>query len=584
MNRIIDQMNVSITTNRSCTLRCEHCYIAPILFKSKDMISIENFKLVFDKVEELLKADIRLKFVEWEVIGGETTMMPIAFWEELLPWSLDKVSYLNKKYGAFGSLNFLTNLIFSDKKYIDLFNKYGDHPFFTLYTSWEPDTNRFGANNKLFPQFLTTLSKLKVQKITLDLILTKGLVAFGAKKVLDLFLPYGVTDFSIKMLSPFGSGKDFINHNMTSFKDMADFILEFKKLAPPHITFTPVNEMQTTLHKGQTFQCNGNFYYDLTIEPNGLCSFNANQTGEEAIIPEKPIFITDLNWSSRIIFENTSEAWNKLNLIHESCHQCEHLKYCNAGWYHYKVFPEYNKEWGQEECPGFKKVWDQEKQLIGSPDLINQNHLVRIKNSLKKYQLDTEKYNLNKSINESEIVSLNQNIFDLDLSVVTVDYTGLINGKNLAERLIYYDAKQILTKINYFDCKDYNKLDTVIFNIVCKCYKFIVISTEDIIQFISDFPDNYYSKLIIDSLACVYQFKNGKLSSNCLLQANNNGLIVDQRNEEILSWVFSSNFEKFCPSDLLKKLSLITFNNIGKGNSLHDLERIETFLISESLN
>ncbi|ELP5901889.1 hypothetical protein QTV49_003890 [Vibrio vulnificus] len=56
--------------------------------------------------------DKRLKNIEWEVIGGETTMMPFEFWEEMLPYSLDRIERINQFCEKKGSLNFLTNLIY----------------------------------------------------------------------------------------------------------------------------------------------------------------------------------------------------------------------------------------------------------------------------------------------------------------------------------------------------------------------------------------------------------------------------------------------------------------------------------------
>ena len=135
MHRFIDQLNVSITTNRTCTLRCDHCYIEPELFKNTNQISIDNYKKIFDLIDDLYVTDKNPKEIEWEVIGGETTMMPFSFWEEMLPWTLERIDLINKKLSMNGGLNFLTNLIYKDKRYTDLFNKYGDNDTFCLYTS-----------------------------------------------------------------------------------------------------------------------------------------------------------------------------------------------------------------------------------------------------------------------------------------------------------------------------------------------------------------------------------------------------------------------------------------------------------------
>jgi hypothetical protein len=187
-------------------------------------------------------------------------MMPYEWWEENLPWALDRISEINKKIGKNGALNFLTNLVYSDARYTDLINKYASHPAFCLYTSWEPDTKRFGKKNKLFPRFLETLSSIKAEQKILDVILTKEVIALGPKYLIETFVPRGITDFSIKMLSPYGSGKEFFVHNMIDFKSMSDYLIELGRIKPSHITYTPQEEMLGSMFSGTSFQCNGNFY------------------------------------------------------------------------------------------------------------------------------------------------------------------------------------------------------------------------------------------------------------------------------------------------------------------------------------
>lgn len=357
--RLANQANISMTTNRSCTLRCDHCYIEPHLFASKDKISINDYKLSFDKVDELYNFDQGLEEVEWEVMGGETTMMPFDFWQEMLPWSLDRIERFNKEHHLWinGHLNFLTNLIWADKRYLGLLKEYAKHPLFTLYTSFEPDTNRFGKNHKRLNAWSDRLASIDTNNKAVDLMLTKGLIDFGAQQVIDLLLPLGVDDLSIKMLSPFGSGKSFFDHNMTSFKKMAAFVLEIATLLPQSITFTPGVEIEHAFISGKSVQCNGNFKYDLSIEPNGDTHFNANQTGSESVGMDLNINIHNKNWAAEVMFGNREELRTKLTKHHTCCNNCVYLPRCNGGWHHYKSIDVTHlmKDGG---CPGLKGVWD----------------------------------------------------------------------------------------------------------------------------------------------------------------------------------------------------------------------------------
>ncbi|MCY9861299.1 hypothetical protein OTK49_02060 [Vibrio coralliirubri] len=339
--------------------------------------------MVFDQVESLVKRDKRLKNVEWEVIGGETTMMPFEFWEEMLPFTLKRIEDINKLCEKKGSLNFLTNLIYKDKRYTDLFNQYGHHELFCLYTSWEPDTNRFGNNDKLLPKFKETLKSISANEKILDIILTKTVCEMNPEEIIEEFGALGITDYSIKQLSPYGSGKQFFKDHMVSFDKMADFLERFHRSRNRGVvTYTPMDEMHGALSDGTAFQCNGNFKYDLSIEPDGLTHFNANQTKSDMVGGFKPIYINDPDWATRVLFENTTEETNKLTLKHRECIQCEYLRFCNAGWYHYKLLPddEYRRL-AHSECSGFKRIWDIAKEAGYHFNLTQNNHISAIQNA-----------------------------------------------------------------------------------------------------------------------------------------------------------------------------------------------------------
>jgi hypothetical protein len=311
----------------------------PHVFKDPRRMTFDTVRKVFDQVERLYELDGNLHEVEWEVLGGETTMMPFEWWEEVLPYMLDRVEQFNRRLKNPGSMNFITNLMIQDDR----------------YTSWEPDTRRFGARNKLFPKFLENLERLKLPRITLDVIMTQAVMELGGAYVIDTFVPRGVTDFSCKMLSPYGSGKAFFQPNMTSFEAMSKFLGELAAAKPAHVTYTPGDEMLSSLFRGSSFQCNGNFYYDLSIEPDGFTHFNANQTAEEAATGGLEIRIDDPDWARKVVFENSPEAAGKLGLKHPECHQCEYLRFCNAGWWHYKVDQSLIRPFAEGDCPGLRR-------------------------------------------------------------------------------------------------------------------------------------------------------------------------------------------------------------------------------------
>lgn len=377
--RTLNQANVSITATRWCNRRCTHCYIDPKELANRSFMSHDTFKAIFPRMRELLALDQGLEEIEWELIGGEITSLPVEYWQENLPYALDQCADFNSVLKTPGAINVLSNLIFSDERkrrdYLDLFGKYGQRPEMCLYTSWEPETNRFGKNMALFERWKETVKDAQVNQKILDVILTRTVVELGPEYLLETFLPLGVKDFSIKMISPFGSGRTFWQPNMIEFERMSSYLSRLFDIVPKGITFTPADEMSSAVFRGTSYQCIGNFRYDLAIEPDGLTTFNANQTTGEASLGAGLIYLDDPDWKWKVLSDNTQELDNKLSAYHSYCFQCEFHSHCAGGWYHYRTAaPEDVRAWDGNDCPGYKKLWTQIKTRYGTFDRSVQVH------------------------------------------------------------------------------------------------------------------------------------------------------------------------------------------------------------------
>lgn len=548
MSRFIDQMNVSITTNRTCTLKCNHCYIAPHLFKDKTQMTKEHFKMIFDQVEKLYELDNNLVEVEWEAIGGETTMMPYEWWEEMLPYALERINNFNKKLKIAGTFNFLTNLIYRDKRYTELLNKYADDPAFCVYTSWEPDTNRFGNKDKMFPQFIKNFKAIKAKTKIVDIILTKTVIEIGPQKILDIFVPCGVTDFSIKMLSPYGSGKAFFEPNMIGFDEMSDFLFELDRLKPAHVTFTPQEEMLSSLYRGTGFQCNGNFKYDLSIEPDGMTHFNASQTADEMALGFKSITIEDENWAEKVIYENKVEENNKLTLKYEECDQCEYLKYCNAGWYHYKIHDQdVITQYSQKECAGYKKLWGFHKSKLEGILYDNSKGI--------HSEIMRNIYAKNRKVNNNTLFSLESAIskkYDdyfvhvSKLASVKIDKSKNY-GKTLVQRLWFYDDLRVDTTIDSSVLRRDPDLGTIIDHYVSGNFNTINIDIDVIRDYVKENIESGISRKIAHSIS----YWKSTPGAN---EGGDNYLKFSEVNEHILRWAY--DHQDLVSDDLLTKVNV----------------------------
>lgn len=377
--RTLNQANVSITATRWCNRRCTHCYIDPKELANRSFMSHETFKAIFPRMRELLALDQGLEEIEWELIGGEITSLPVEYWQENLPYALDQCADFNSVLKTPGSINVLSNLIFSDERkrrdYLDLFGKYGQRPEMCLYTSWEPETNRFGKNMALFERWKETVKDAQVDQKILDVILTRTVVELGPEYLLETFLPLGIKDFSIKMISPYGSGRTFWQPNMIEFERMSSYLSRLFEIVPKGITFTPADEMSSAVFRGTSYQCIGNFRYDLAIEPDGLTTFNANQTTDEASLGAGLIYLDDPDWKWKVLSDNTQELDNKLSAYHDYCFQCEFHSHCAGGWYHYRTAASEDvRAWDSGDCPGYKKLWSKIKNSYGAFDRAVQVH------------------------------------------------------------------------------------------------------------------------------------------------------------------------------------------------------------------
>ena len=380
---IQQNMNVSISTNRNCSLRCDHCFIQPHMFLNKQYMSIDVYKGIFDRIEEFLDHNPLITQLEWEVMGGETTLLPFSWWETMLPWTLERIGQFNRRFRDEGVLHFLTNLMYPDSRYTGLLNEFGHHPLLCIYTSWEPDTGRFGLNNKLLGRFLDRLKSIDSHHKTVNIMLSKETIKFGAERILDMFVPLGVTDFSMQMINPFGSGKDYFKKNNPSYLQMSEFIIDFHRAKPFEISFTPVEEMFNSLHSGSITQWNGNTNFDLSFDVDGTLSLNPNCTGSEKREIAAPMNFTSSDWIDTLDFASKKEQVIKHVKTTTKCLTCKHLTYCGGGWFLHKEEIAKTIASDSEECSGLSKVWDMVASELGKNVMpkIMPERILRIKKS-----------------------------------------------------------------------------------------------------------------------------------------------------------------------------------------------------------
>ncbi|HDS1721513.1 TPA: radical SAM protein [Pseudomonas putida] len=512
-------------------------------------MSQDTFKAIFPRMRELLALDQGLEEIEWELIGGEITSLPVEYWQENLPYALDQCADFNRVLKTPGAINVLSNLIFSDERkrrdYLDLFGKYGQRPEMCLYTSWEPDTNRFGKNMALFERWKETVSDAQVSQKILDVILTRTVVELGPEYLLETFLPLGIKDFSIKMISPFGSGRAFWQPNMIEFERMSSYLTRLFEIIPEGITFTPADEMSSAVFRGTSYQCIGNFRYDLAIEPDGLTTFNANQTTGEASVGAGLIYLDDPDWKWKVLADNTQELDNKLSAYHSYCFQCEFHSHCAGGWYHYRTAaPEDVRAWDSGDCPGYKKLWMQIKNRYGQFDRSLQVH----RESLAR--LRTTKLGAHAVEHVSESLAGDMS-FDQWLKCVAGQHIALsgedLFSKPIMQRLWAYQAVGSVCELSLeaFEALGSSEQRMLVEHVVFDDFYHMVLSKSVIWAWVDAAPDDPLAQLLNSGAE---QVENGSVGDS---------LIAAAHNAELLRWVLRNRREHQSYDDVVSENSLV---------------------------
>lgn len=548
----MDQLNVSITTNRTCNLKCKHCYIEPEEFKNKTQMTKEIFMEIFARVEDLVKIDRSIKVVEWELIGGEPTMMPYEFWEEMLPFAIERCTYMNETYGLRGDVNFVSNLMFRDKRYAELLSKAGQENNFFLYFSWEPDTGRYGTNNKLEPKFLENLSKINAKNITLGSVFTRGVINMGAKAIMDKFRPYGITDSSIEMLSPLGSGKKFFEENDVKFNEITNFYRELKSLKLRDMQCTPFEEMQNAFDRGAPLQCDGNYKYDLCIEPDGYTHFDSSRAGVEIIPSSQRVAIFDPQWAVKVAYESKEEMYKKITIRQPKCVQCKYLRYCNAGWHHYKDdeldLSDIHNRTGDDECSGTKRLWELIEEDFENPNgkdkfsVANFNHLT----AMTSITLNKEVRVVKKEIRESDYMASDYEKFLGDCLTADEVYVdrGFFMGKSLNERLFFYNDIDIVIRMDESQLTPVNGIEVFLEHYVNGNYgnKF-KLDSQLIWDLTFSLDDCDYKRCMVSALNACLPLLDKEGTKVDLPDFRK--FVVDERNDELFRWILCNkpNFD-----------------------------------------
>lgn len=542
MKKHSELLNICLVTNRGCNLRCEHCYIELELLSSKEYISDEVFRLIYERAFELVALDKRTNKVNIESLGGEPTFIPYEFWERNFPFAMDMAEKFRDVTGKKTAFAFCSNMIIKDPRYYDLFIANAGNKNLELFIPWEPDTKRFGSRDKLYKKYEHSLNKLLDSPKTLSLIPTNALIDLGVDHIVkDHIIKHNFNDVSTDMLYQFGSGKEFFKDNMPLFSRVSQWYIDLSEAIPEGVVISPYEEVRQSLTLGLAYHCMGNDHYDVEIEPDGSTSLNSSMTGSEAQMPTRPLSVRDEKWAIKLMFENTIDLDLKLNGRYDFCRQCEYQRYCLGGYYHYKLLEQAEMdrltENGAGDCPGYKKFWDHvaEKHKDEIAPVYHLNHK-NLLDRLRSGRFISKGRDVT-YVRESDLACDGYEMyFDRlpDVKGVLIERPKLFS-KSLSQRLWFYDSLGVQVKISD-DLWFSEENAIVVENIVYDNYICVDVSKDKILSWCRRFPHCDIAQDVLHSVSLMAVFSRLPISNEDGPSIIGNGLFVDARNTELFQW------------------------------------------------
>lgn len=503
MKRIADFLNFCIVTNRDCNLRCKHCFVSPELFSSKERMSIEVYKLAYRRLFEIISLAPKLKFLNVEALGGEITRMPIEFWAEAIPFTLEQHSKLKSILGKASTYLFCTNLIIKDEGYFDLINKYKNDQNWSVFIPWEPDTNRFGKEDKLFPRYWEAVQKIEAKK-AFNFIPTKTVINMDFSKIISLIDEGGFTDVSCDMLYPFGYGEEFFNENQPQYSDVSDFYKKTSEQLGGRSNFdlSPWDEYSSCLLSDSSLNINGNELLDISIEPDGSVFLNSSITGVFSKKSTIALNVSDPMFALKVLFESCQQMHIKFDKCWDHCHDCDYLRYCNGGYfYHKEIDLDKVKSLSKNDCSGLKRFWDYCAEKTGATDKIisRENHKKEItKIRSTSFSQRPPIQNSFSESTESHIDYFNKinKSKKENLRVILTD--SVLFGKSVVERLWFYEAIGMKVAIDeaLLLALDLPSLETIARNIANETYENIDLPDSVVFFYTNKHPERLFSKQV----------------------------------------------------------------------------------------
>lgn len=356
-NKLKEEINFNINLTRFCHMNCQHCYIQKEVRQNKEYMKFDELNLLIENIKEYIEKHKNiLKKVNVRVTGGEILTVPF----EILEYSINELynlksneNFKNIKFDIKATTSLLKEL---SKEHILLFKKTR-----AVFTSLDLDVKRFNENG--FNLFEKNIKLLQNEGIEVIPNITVGKnVLNKTEELINILIKNNIKDTHLSY---------FVPHNektislLPKFIETSNFMIEFhKKITEKNLNIivSPIDSMKNSIMENKfndSFICEKNNSFN--INTNGsvfLCAAEGGLDNEKNQSKVINIFKDKLVNTDNLVFYKKDKI-DALTPLYD-CLKCEFVKNClSACRILHKNIPENN-----EECPGFKKVWEYSKNLL----------------------------------------------------------------------------------------------------------------------------------------------------------------------------------------------------------------------------
>lgn len=341
-----------INVTRDCNLRCTHCYIHSDVKANSKKMTYDQLMDIGKGIVEHMK-EINYSRAEIHIIGGEPTMLGLDFFKNAIP----EFKKMVKAHDFTAEVMMVSNLLHPD---IVEMCSYFDR----ITTSYEIDSRFVSLKGvykpKLEKNWLENVKKLQSAGIEVGVTtaMTKPVIAFGAKKLLDYFYENDIKQIHFGFFIPEGDGLVNYSDIMPAFSETSQFLIDSanwyleKRDTDPNLWVNPFESMLSAVNSDEPL--------DDIVCPIISGSIDINWDGNAATCLEAG-GAKEPEWSGNVFehgIASITAAEHFMKKVLEAskpqriCHTCEEYRICRSGC---GVLFKFFDPVLDDECPGFKR-------------------------------------------------------------------------------------------------------------------------------------------------------------------------------------------------------------------------------------